>query len=355
MFNRFAKGRSHVYFSELGGSNERSNIVNGYVKCKLIHTTGESLIVPDLIILEEDEENYFKWIQPLSFFGCRLAITDNDTIHSSIVVDISNKQTIELRFSNNDFVRGYDDYSELYKCEIHAPKGLSEYATGTGYFKENFEPYIRLYHHTTAVAKESIMKSEHFYDSRGNFAGTKELTSIGYLYLTCLDKIVNEADLQQVAMSSQKYIFLRTDDDVHIRRLRVLHRQTKELEAVIPLDVNVQAIASQHLHRHLIGATYYAICNPFIYRIGVEPNGGIDFIDSTIEQGNTKKADYIVAGDCRTIEGLIAPYDEENTEYIYKIEKVSESGNPNALEFWLTNRNSDQYTDKEVEFTEFKK
>ncbi|KUP04440.1 hypothetical protein Q75_15745 [Bacillus coahuilensis p1.1.43] len=55
MFNRYAKGSSHLYFRELGGSNERSNIVKGYVKCKLIHTIGESLIVPDLIFLEEDE------------------------------------------------------------------------------------------------------------------------------------------------------------------------------------------------------------------------------------------------------------------------------------------------------------
>jgi hypothetical protein len=208
MFNRYAMGSSHVYFKEFGGSNVFSKIVKGYVKCKLIHTIGESLMVPDLLFLEEDEGNCFKWIQPLSFFGCRLVITDNDNIHCSIVVDISSKQTIEIRFSANDNVRGFDDFSELYKCDIHAFTILSEYATGTGYFKENYEPYIRLYHHTTANAKESIMKSGHFYDSRGNFAGTKELTSIGYLYLTCLDKIINEADLQQVAMSSQSYLFL---------------------------------------------------------------------------------------------------------------------------------------------------
>ncbi|KUP04439.1 hypothetical protein Q75_15740 [Bacillus coahuilensis p1.1.43] len=76
------------------------------------------------------------------------------------------------------------------------------------------------------------MKSEHFYDSRGNFAGTKVLASIGYLYLTCLDRIVNEEDLPQVAMSSRKFIVLRTDNN-RTRRLMVLHRQTKELEATI--------------------------------------------------------------------------------------------------------------------------
>lgn len=68
-------------------------------------------------------------------------------------------------------------------------------------------------------------------------------------------------------MSSQKYIDLRTDDNIHFRRLKVLYRQIKELEVTISLDVNVQAIASQHLYRHLIGTTYYAICNPFIFGI----------------------------------------------------------------------------------------
>lgn len=354
MFNRYKKGHTHEYYREFGGNNDRSHKLKGLIKCKLIHTVGESLIVPDLIFLDVKGDN-FKWIQPLSFFGCRIAITDQENLQCSIIVDVSCKQTIELKFSNHDFVRGFDDYSELYECEILGPKAINNYATGTGNFKNYFDPYIRLYHHTTASAKESITKSGHFFDSRGNFAGTKELISIGYLYLTCLDKIDNEADLQQISMSSNKYIYLQTDGDVHIRKLPVLHRQTKELEAVIALDINVQAIASEHLHRHLHGATYYAICNPFIYRVGLEPKKGINFENFIIEQENTKKADYIVAGDCRTIKGLVAPYDEENTEYIYKIEKISITGCSNSLEFWLKNQNSDQFTDKHIKFTEFKK
>ncbi|GAJ41663.1 hypothetical protein GCA01S_084_00060 [Parageobacillus caldoxylosilyticus NBRC 107762] len=31
-----------------------------------------------------------------------------------------------------------------------------------------------------------------------------------------------------------------------------------------------------------------------------------------------KKADYIVVGDCDHLNGIIAPYDEENTKYISK-------------------------------------
>lgn len=53
---------------------------------------------------------------------------------------------------------------------------------------------------------------------------------------------------------------------------------------------------------------YYEIVSPFIYRIVSESN-------------KPKSFDYIIVGDCQTISELEAPYNEENTEEILKIEK----------------------------------
>ena len=41
----------------------------GFVKCKLIHSKGKSLIVPDLIYLMIDDTK-FEWIQFYSFLPC---------------------------------------------------------------------------------------------------------------------------------------------------------------------------------------------------------------------------------------------------------------------------------------------
>ncbi|OIJ20082.1 hypothetical protein BKP45_10440 [Anaerobacillus alkalidiazotrophicus] len=333
MFNRYGYGTDHVYYEEFGGSNDRSHCFVGYVKCKLVNTQRGPLLIPDLIFLDQ-KNKYFKWIQPLTFFPSELSLSKQN-IQCSITLDISCKKTIEIKFTNKDFIKFFKDHSEFYQCEIYGPENLLDYVTGIGYFVNKLDPYLRLYHHTSAEAKKSILKHGYFDDSKGNFAGTKELEKIGYLYLTCLDTIINEADLNQIAMSKKKFILLQSDDKINKRKLHVLYRQTKQLEETIVIQVSVEAISPHHIHRHLDDGVFYSICTPFIFRVGVRPGTGIGFREKRLINKNIRTADYIVVGDGTSAEGLVAPYDEENTDYIYKIEKIKEAGYSNSLVYLI--------------------
>lgn len=68
-------------------------------------------------------------------------------------------------------------------------------------------------------------------------------------------------------------------------------------------------------------------------------------------QEGLKAFDYIVVGDCTTLDGLAAPYDEENTAHIMKVEGMTPG--TTILDFWFARGNSDLYTGKTVTMQEF--
>lgn len=80
------------------------------------------------------------------------------------------------------------------------------------------------------------------------------------------------------------------------------------------------------------------------------PDSLLEFYEDIIVD-TSKKADYINVGDCDQLEGVIAPYDEENTSYIFKIEKQNQS--KNLFDFWYDYSNTDQYSNKQVEYQKF--
>ncbi|MHA6261169.1 hypothetical protein ACXYMX_14880 [Sporosarcina sp. CAU 1771] len=51
------------------------------------------------------------------------------------------------------------------------------------------------------------------------------------------------------------------------------------------------------------------------------------------------------------MDALIAFYDEENTDDIFKIEK--QDGSKNLFAFWQDNVNTDQYSNKQVRYQQF--
>src|SRR5690606_14463092 len=90
-------------------------------------------------------------------------------------------------------------------------------------------------------------------------------------------------------------------------------------EATIAVWIHTSILAPQHIYYHDEGgAVYYEIPHRFIHRIGAEPGGKIEFDpDRRIHrQAGLKDFDYIVVGDCTTLEGLAAPYDEEDTRHV---------------------------------------
>jgi hypothetical protein len=350
-FNRYEDINGHRYIEYLGDNEVQKQILfKGYIKCKLMHGNKISVIVPDLLIYQVDLKKSYKWIQPLAFRANQIYYFDENA-QANIMIDISARSTVFIRFKRSDFVRVLNDYSEIYECSIFASTDISNYYTGEGYFDESFVPYIKSFHHTNNIAKKMILECGYLKNSKWNIGGTKELRNIGYIYFTPLEKLKYNADLVQVAMSNTGYILLSTNQG-KIRRINIYRRFVKDFESTLAFWLDTQSIAPSHLfkRRDSLGAVYYQVCSPFIQRVGMFPETKLVFLNDVI-QDSSKKADYIIVGDCDYMDGVIAPYDEENTEYILKIEKLN--GTINLFDFWEENANTDQYSNKDVEFQEF--
>ena len=100
---------------------------------------------------------------------------------------------------------------------------------------------------------------------------------------------------------------------------------------------------------------YYEVVGSEIYRVGVKPKAGLIYTGGhgTIAERMLKRFDYVVVGDASIIEGLAAPYDEEETNQVVHIEKPDASFD--LFEFWLKNQNSDQVTSRQPEPRVFSK
>ena len=85
-YNRIEFELENVYNPYNYGENyDISTEFDGYIKCKLIHKKGASIILPELIIIGEDN---FNWVQHFTFL-MNLLVKDNDIVTNSIFVDIS--------------------------------------------------------------------------------------------------------------------------------------------------------------------------------------------------------------------------------------------------------------------------
>ncbi len=58
-----------------------------------------------------------------------------------------------------------------------------------------------------------------------------------------------------------------------------------------------------------------------------------------------KAFDYVIVGDARTEAGIVAPYDEENTFSICKVERVEDR---DFASFWRDHANTDRFTGLDV-------
>lgn len=367
-FNRYKSKFDNFSIPNYGKKFDISHTYDGYVKCKLLHSKTDSIVFPDQVIISIKGNN-FKWIQPLTFL-VNLLIKNDKLIKCGFYVDISAGNTLKIEFTNEDLVKNLEDNSSIFKCEIFGPKNLEEYSTGTGMFIDKI-PFLNLYHHTLPRSKKSIIDSSELKLSRWNIQGTKKLKNVGYFYLTALDSISTPGDLKQIAMSSDGSIQLLLDNFPQpptlstnsvenikngVLELEVYRESTKNRNATIKFLVDSTIISPKHLWKHFLEnqPVYYEACMPFIFRIGGEIDELLSFKDFRIDrQDNIKSFNYQVVGNATKFKGLEAPYDEENTDEIFKIEKLNDE--KNILEYWFDNTNSDQYSDKETEFQEFEK
>ena len=342
-YNRTESEGSHEYLTEFDGIRTFEKYKsNGFIKCKLFHGNGFSVIIPDQIYIGNEE---VRWIQPL-FFGANLISKTDEYIECKLWVDISFGACLEITFRNSDHVNTLCDGSELYKCKILGPEDLIKYSTGIARWNEDGVPQIQLFHHTKEETKLKILESGYFLPSSWNIQGNKKLSNIKYVYFACLDKIQYEEDLRQIAMANRGKIGFRLDQNFSNNPdliLEVYRENTSNRTHSISKWIDTSFLTSQPAYKHSPpgNAVYYEIVQPFTYRVGLLPGTVLKIQDEQVEASDVKQLGYIVLGDATRIEGLSAPFDEEETEEILKIEK--QSCCKNNLEFWMEQSNKNHF------------
>lgn len=366
-FNRIECGQHREYVSEYGTRPLEYTSHSGWIKCRLLHGDCYSLIVADQVYIESGG---LRWIQPLAFGPNRLCEIDSGKIVCDLDVDVSCGQRLRVQFFNDDLVLDLPDGSQLFKCKILGPRCLAEYCTGRAEWGRNGHPYLQLYHHTTTEAKSAILASGYFRAGPYNIQGaSKQLVNVSYAYFTPLDSITVDDDLKQIGMATGGVIDLRRDgfnvphdpspgwqdkypDD--ILQLKVYSCDPAKREAVVDVWINAAVLAPQHLYRHTDGAVvYFEFPHRFIHRVGTKPGQQVDFDENQrihLQEG-LRSFEYIVVGDCGELAGLAAPYDEEHTKHVMKLERMS-SGTT-MLDFWFANGNRNLFTGKTVAMQEF--
>jgi hypothetical protein len=367
-FNRVESTAGHFYLGNFGAKGMGNQLYSGLIKCKLAHGEGRSIIVPDLLFLGKDGT---KWIQPLSFGPPLLTKYSEHSVECRISVDVSCAQRLEVTFKAEGFVQAFEDGSELYRCTFRGPRALQAHATGDSKLVRGRAPQITLYHHTTEMSKANILESGAFRLSPWNIQGTeRQVKNAGYVYFTALDQIAYEEDLKCIAMSADEIIYMNVDGfnqpppfsqpgelgkfPNQVLPLRVYRGSTIDRTGTLEFDIDASILAPQHLLLHTGDLPmWYEICNPFTQRVGAEPGTTVPFPRGKIERGSfpSKTFQYIVVGDASFVEGLAAPYNEEATESIFKIEPP-QPGRP-VLQLWFDAANTDLHSTKDPELQEF--
>ncbi|MCU7872969.1 MAG: hypothetical protein KZQ91_09500 [Candidatus Thiodiazotropha sp. (ex Lucinoma borealis)] len=351
-FNRVTKWGRRTYLTEYAnGRVVGEEAYSGFIKCKLVHNRGYSLVLPDQVYIEFGGE--VLWFQPLYYSSC---IISNYEEHGECLlsIDISHCVVLNVTFTTNDVVNRLADCSLVYKCEVKAPKYLYRYSTGSAVMGEA-GPRIKLYHHTNRKAREGIVNGAEYWSSDWNIQGTKKLANISYLYLTSLPAIETDEDLGVIAMSSDGRLVFQTDFNTSGTpelELTVYRESTAKRTEVLSHWVEATRLATQPAYRHRDpgGFGYHEVVCQFVHRIGVESGTTVAISRNSLEPHSPKDLGYAVVGDATTVEGLAAPYDEEHTHDVFKIERLD--ADEDIIGFWGDNANSDQFSTKTVEEAE---
>jgi hypothetical protein len=361
-FNRLETKIDHWYIEQFGGSNDFNHEFQGYIKCKLGHGSGFSVLVPEIVFLGSGFTN---WLQPFSFLP-NVVIRLEKEVGCSLYIDVAARTTIKVVFTNKDFVKSFRDHSQLFRCRIFSVSDIHEHCSGACSQDSSGDIFLELFHHSTSSNIGSIESSRHFRASAWNIQGTKKVKNTNFVYFTWIDKIIKDGDLRVIAMASNGELVLRKDTAQlpnplpsnwktiyknEIQVLKVYRENTDNRCDSIKLNILCDILSPQQLYMHVDnrGAYYYQITHPFIYRIAVSPGDVLTFGPGKSITSKTNILDYCIVGDACDLLGLQAPYDEEDTTFIMKYEKT----NNNFLDYWFENGNQDLYTSKGIAKLEF--
>lgn len=326
----------------------------GFIKLRLVHARGRSLLLPDQVVVRGSGTF---WLQPQWFYSSVLALDEPG--HTALTIAVANPWdrdvVVRVDVRGDDLVTSLNDQSQIYRCVIYGPRNLNRYKAGRARVRTDGGIDLRLYHHTRKGTKPLILTSEHIKASSWNYQGTKELANCGYAYFTSLDRIETDIDLQRIAMSGTGHIPLRLDQspagappDVV---LEVYRERLENRTGRVPLWVPADHVSPSHIWEHHLCGVEYEIVHPWIYRVGLKPGEAYDFIGDRGTQGQNglKRFDYVVIGDCTIKPGLAAPYDEDVTDETFQIQDL---GDRTVFQFWREHSNQQLLSD-DVQKQEF--
>lgn len=332
----------------------------GFLKCRLVHMEDRSFVLPDVLLVQGESQGFYspQFFHPnlISWFG-----GDGSADFCRVHVEVLGQVDFEIAFFRNGVVKRCSDGSFIYRCAFRMV-GTNQLPPPQGEWRRNEDLFeIALYHHTTSVGAAGISESGYLRSSPWNIQGTQELKNIAYGYFTCIPKMENVMHLMEVAMAENgQAFFLPTNapnDAQFAFSLDVYKRTPKDVGIPLLFWVDVELISPAHLWVHVPhhGATYYEVVLPKVFRVGVDPGQTLPISGGRIcmTPKNCKNFDYVIVGDGDTREGLLAPYHEEETLQIAKIDHA-----PIGQEIigrWYEKKNTYTFGDRAVEFTTLKK
>lgn len=337
------------------GSGRRE--YQGFIKLRLVHGEGRSFLMPDVLI----GVGGLRYFLPSFFSPPVIGFEVEPGKHvADFSLDVGASRATQLerlfvRIRSEDRILVYEDGAQLYRCTFNGPRSIARFAKGVCRRGTGDDFLLRVYHHTTDANAASIMGSRELWSSPWNLAGTQRLTNVSYGYFTSLPSIGSEDDLRLVAMASDEVIRFQTTSGrlrEEVLSLKVYRGNTGDRTSALPFDVPCAAIAPAHLLLHpCVGSepAYYEVVGPEIVRVGVKPSARLRLTgtDVGIDPGDGKRFAYVVVGDASTVDGLAAPYAEEETRQIVHLEQLG--AGTDLFEFWLKHRNTDQVTGRTFE------
>lgn len=335
--------------------SDLGNVYDGFVKLRLVHARGRSIVLPDHVMVEGTAPY---WLQPQWVYASMLALDEPGytAIHLTVANHWHTDIVIRLEVHGDGFVTELSDRSQVYRCTIHGPAHLDRYKAGRFSLRPDGGVNLRLYHHTAKTTKPLILKSGHIRGSAWNFQGTRELENCAYAYFTNLDRIESEDDLRRIAMSGTARLPLRLDQSPNHAPpdvvLKVYKGGLSDRAASVGLWVPAEHVSPAHIYEHHTNVVEYEMAHPWIYRVGLEPGATYDFVGGKAvpDQSGLKRFDYVVLGDCTTKQGLAAPYDEDITDDTFE---SADLGKTSIFNYWREHGNQQLWTGS-LEHQEFR-
>ena len=326
---------------------------HGYMKCRLIHMDGRSVVQPDVLIADNFQKRFYlpKFFDPnqIAFFEngaddfCRLTLVTENAV------------ALRVGFFKDDKVKTCPDGSVIYKCVFtkidgaESPKAMGHWRRRGGGFQ------LKLFHHTNEQGYRGITASSEIWGSRRNIQGNLWLNNIAYGYFTSLPQIKTEPDLLEIAMSSSGLTgLIPTNAPYHplyATMVSIPQQTAAQRSHALAFWVDCELLAPNHLwiHRPMERPAYYEVVLPKVFRVGIQPDASLRIGKQEIQVPiqSRKLFQYVIVGDADTHDGLQAPYHEEETTSVAVIEPLE--NDDDIITCWKRLSNTNQFDGRVIE------